>query len=63
MIIVTVIKGLTRPARLAFAISLISTIMLVSLLVAHETTHGEVHASSDGGARADSHFCLIDGFR
>ncbi len=60
---VTIIKAVTRPARLAFAVSLISTIMLVSLLVAHETAHGEVHTSFDGGDHPGSHFCLFEGFR
>ena len=38
----TIIKALMRPARLSFIISLVSVIALVSLLLAHETAHGDV---------------------
>ena len=59
----TIIKAMTRPARLSFAISLVSVVALVSLLVAQETAHGDALAASDGGEQAEHHFCLIEGFR
>ena len=59
----TIIKAMTQPARLSFAISLVSVIALVSLLVAHETAHGDALAASEGGDHAEHHFCLVEGFR
>ena len=59
----TIIKAMTRPARLSFAISLVSVFALVSLLVAHETAHGDALAAFDGVDQAEHHFGLVDGFR
>ena len=59
----TIIKAMTRPARLSFAISLVSVFALVSLLVAHETAHGDALATFDGVDQAEHHFWLVDGFR
>ncbi len=58
----TIIKSMTQPARLSFAISLVSLVALVSLLVAHESAHGDVLEASDGGGHAEHHFCLVEGF-
>lgn len=38
----SIIKALMQPARLSFAISLISVVALALLLVTHETAHGNV---------------------
>ncbi|MCY4557403.1 MAG: hypothetical protein OXF79_13690 [Chloroflexi bacterium] len=38
----TIIKAMTKPARLSFAISLVSVVALVLLLVTQETAHGGV---------------------
>ena len=59
----TIIKSMARPARLSFAISLVSLVALVSLLLAHETAHGDALEASDGGDQAGHHFCLVEGFR
>lgn len=50
----TIIKALTQPARLSFAISLVSVVALVLLLVTQETAHGNVPDSSGRASEADN---------
>lgn len=42
----TIIKALTQPARLSFAISLVSVVALVLLLVTQGTAHGNAPETS-----------------
>ena len=57
----TIIKALTQPAPLSFAISLVSVVALVLLLVTHGTAHGDIPAPSGGVDRVESLDSIVQG--
>lgn len=59
----TIINALTQPSRLSFAISLVSVVALVLLLITHETAHGNVPNPSGHAAEVDSRNNIVRGIR
>ena len=50
----SIIKALMQPARLSFAVSLVSIVALVLLLVTHDTAHGDISDPVGAVDKADS---------